>query len=253
MQSGQNRFLVNILPLANINSNTSGLDSTTLLSNAISNLQTAVNTDTRTIYTDYMSAYTNGGAITFYSPINLCNVSITSNGAPITVGGGSVTLQMSSLGTPAAYITTSSSIVFGVRGSTMMTLNSNGGLLIRGGSDTRVSSMKFYADDIQTSTITVGETCYAKTFVTLSDESVKTNISTVIGIGRFEEINAYRFQYKEEEEPTIGLLAQEVEAVYPECVREGPGGLKYIQYNSLVALLLNAVKNLEARVRVLEG
>jgi hypothetical protein len=50
----------------------------------------------------------------------------------------------------------------------------------------------------------------------------------------------------------IGLMAQEVEAVWPLLVKEGVKG-KYVNYDGVVVMLLKAVKELAARVSTLEG
>ena len=44
----------------------------------------------------------------------------------------------------------------------------------------------------------------------------------------------------------LGLIAQEVEKVYPEAVTEGPDGFKVLEYQALVAPLIEAVKELKA-------
>lgn len=83
MQNTNSRFVANIVGLQNVISNTSGLDATTQLSNAIGNIQQMINFDTKTVYTNYLGAFTQDGSINVTSPINLCNVGITSNDTPI--------------------------------------------------------------------------------------------------------------------------------------------------------------------------
>ena len=56
----------------------------------------------------------------------------------------------------------------------------------------------------------------------------------------------------------IGLIAQQVEDYVPEAILNGPevfGGenVKKIDYNSLVALLIGAIKELEEKVKTLEN
>ena len=46
----------------------------------------------------------------------------------------------------------------------------------------------------------------------------------------------------------VGLVAQEVEALFPECVKGGPGGKKYLNYQSLTVVLLKAVQELAQKV-----
>ena len=51
--------------------------------------------------------------------------------------------------------------------------------------------------------------------------------------------------------PSIGLIAQEVELVYPEAVSVGPDGLKGVNYAMLVAPLIEAVKQQQAQIEAL--
>ncbi len=51
--------------------------------------------------------------------------------------------------------------------------------------------------------------------------------------------------------PSIGLIAQEVEAVYPEAVSVGPEGMKGVNYALLVAPLIEAVKQQQAQIEAL--
>ena len=53
-------------------------------------------------------------------------------------------------------------------------------------------------------------------------------------------------------QPGIGVIAQEVEAVFPELVTTGADGIKRVDYAGLVGPLIEAVKELDARVRALE-
>jgi hypothetical protein len=50
----------------------------------------------------------------------------------------------------------------------------------------------------------------------------------------------------------LGVVAQEVEEVFPELVRTGPDGYKTVNYLGLIAPLIEALKELDARVEALE-
>lgn len=50
-----------------------------------------------------------------------------------------------------------------------------------------------------------------------------------------------------------GLIAQEVEEVLPELVNESPDGVKSVNYQGLVPVLVNAVKDQEAELRAMRG
>lgn len=49
-----------------------------------------------------------------------------------------------------------------------------------------------------------------------------------------------------------GVIAQEVEAVFPELVSTDERGFKTVSYGGLVAVLIEAVKELDARLQRLE-
>ncbi|MDQ3587528.1 MAG: tail fiber domain-containing protein [Actinomycetota bacterium] len=51
----------------------------------------------------------------------------------------------------------------------------------------------------------------------------------------------------------LGVIAQEVERSFPEAVVTGADGLKKVDYLGLVAVLVEAVKELDERVRRLEA
>ena len=50
-----------------------------------------------------------------------------------------------------------------------------------------------------------------------------------------------------------GVLAQEVELVLPEAISETEDGIKTVDYNALIALLVESVKELKAEVDLLYG
>jgi hypothetical protein len=49
-----------------------------------------------------------------------------------------------------------------------------------------------------------------------------------------------------------GVIAQEVEAVYPELVETSPEGYKRVNYTGLVGVVIEAVKELKAKNEALE-
>ena len=76
-------FVVNIVPLQNINANISGTNTTTSLSNAVVSLQQMINTDTKTVQADFIQSFTANSNINILSPLNLSNVELTRNNIDI--------------------------------------------------------------------------------------------------------------------------------------------------------------------------
>jgi hypothetical protein len=50
------------------------------------------------------------------------------------------------------------------------------------------------------------------------------------------------------QERQIGVIAQEVQAIYPELVNEGGNGFLSVNYPKLTAVLLQSIKELKAMV-----
>jgi hypothetical protein len=93
-----------------------------------------------------------------------------------------------------------------------------------------------------------------------SDERLKENVE-VIGsaVEKVEAIGGYTFDWIPMEGihvhsgHDIGVIAQEIEAVLPELVTTRDNGYKAVKYEKLTAVLIQAVKELSERVKVLEG
>jgi hypothetical protein len=51
----------------------------------------------------------------------------------------------------------------------------------------------------------------------------------------------------------VGLIAQEVQAVVPQAVSSQPDGLLNVAYGNLVGVLIEAIKELSAKVEALEA
>ena len=65
-------------------------------------------------------------------------------------------------------------------------------------------------------------------------------------------MNGVRYDWIDNNEPSAGLIAQDVEEVMPELVSMIGDGIKTINYNGIIGALVEAVKQLTNRVKVLE-
>jgi len=81
------------------------------------------------------------------------------------------------------------------------------------------------------------------------DETVLERVKAIRGVS-FEWIDQER--YGDSRTRQIGAIAQEVERVFPEAVTTGEDGYKRVDYTGLVGVLVEAVKELAARVEELE-
>ena len=74
------------------------------------------------------------------------------------------------------------------------------------------------------------------------------------------QINGVSFDWKHMNQSSAGVIAQDVEKVLPEIVRNDVDGYKSLNYNGLIGLLIEAVKeqnetikSLEQKINTLEG
>ena len=93
-----------------------------------------------------------------------------------------------------------------------------------------------------------------------SDERLKENVTSIeSALNKVESLRGVEFDWiaNKEIHPNeghdLGVIAQEVEAVLPELVQTRENGYKAVKYDKLTAVLIEAVKELSARVKTLEG
>ena len=97
-----------------------------------------------------------------------------------------------------------------------------------------------------------GET-HASAFVCLSDARLKSHVATVTEeeAALVYAIRAVTYTMMGAE--SAGVIAQELERVFPRAVRTRPTGVKSVDYQQVNTLLLRALQLLERRVCVLEA
>jgi hypothetical protein len=94
-----------------------------------------------------------------------------------------------------------------------------------------------------TGDLTVGGTITAN-----SDERLKTNIHTIENaLQKVLSLRGVEYDRIDTKVHTIGLIAQELEKVYPDLVIES-NGYKSVAYGNLVGLLIEAVKELNQKI-----
>jgi hypothetical protein len=86
----------------------------------------------------------------------------------------------------------------------------------------------------------------------LSDIRLKTNLEKLTQCcTKIKEISGYKYERIDNHTKNIGLIAQEVEKDFPELITT-VGKFKSVNYQSFVAVLLEAIKELEERISILE-
>ena len=89
-----------------------------------------------------------------------------------------------------------------------------------------------------------------------SDERLKENIQPLGStLDKLHQIEGKTYSLKKDEKhtPKIGVLAQEVQAVFPELVTEGGDGILSVNYQGLVPVLINAINEQEVKIAALEA
>lgn len=95
-------------------------------------------------------------------------------------------------------------------------------------------------------------TVRATDFNSVSDIALKDDIQIISdALTKLKAISGYTFRYKDTNKKGIGVLAQEIEQIFPEAV-SGIEGNKSVAYGNLVGLLIEAVKELSNKIDKLD-
>jgi endosialidase-like protein len=96
---------------------------------------------------------------------------------------------------------------------------------------------------------------YASAFYYSSDELLKTNITRLPdALSKIMALNGVSFNWKDSGKAAIGVIAQNVEQVYPELVITNPvTGYKSVQEANLVGPLIEAVKAQQKQIEALQA
>jgi hypothetical protein len=86
-----------------------------------------------------------------------------------------------------------------------------------------------------------------------SDQRLKDDIRTIDdALSIVNQLRGVSYINKSTKEAGIGVVAQEVKDVLPAVVHSDAEGLLHVAYGNIVGLLINAIKELSARVDSLE-
>jgi len=193
----------------------------------ITAVQTLANTDYTTI-TVTSGVY---GNATFVPVITLGangRVIAVTNTAISSGGGGGATITDDTTSSGTRYIT--------------MTTQTSGSQSIA-----NTSTTKLY---FQPSTGTLSSTIFSS----LSDETKKTNINVISNsLNVTENIRGVTFDWTDGTGSSAGLIAQDVEKYLPQLIHIDENGTKALNYNGVIGVLVEAVKELSERVKQLES
>ena len=103
-------------------------------------------------------------------------------------------------------------------------------------------------------TLDVNGIIYAQNIVTYSDQRLKENFEYAnFDLDLLTNLRTQRFEWKADHRQDFGLIAQQVEAILPECVETDYNGYKLVSYQKLVPVAFDLIYNLACKVSTLEN
>ena len=100
------------------------------------------------------------------------------------------------------------------------------------------------------SLVVAGNTSITGTITEASTMRIKTNIETLESpLDKISKLRGVSYNLKKNNEPSIGMIAEEVEKVFPELVsKDDSGKAAAMSYGRMTAVLLEAIKELKEEV-----
>jgi hypothetical protein len=139
--------------------------------------------------------------------------------------------------------------LFTTSGNESIRLNTNGNSYLSGGNvgiGTITPAQK----------LSVAGTAVADAWNTNSDARLKENVRPLASaLEKLKNLRGVMFNWKagSAHKDVVGVIAQEVEAEYPELVTTDDEGIKSVDYAKLTPILLEAIKELDARNKAIEA
>ncbi len=129
-----------------------------------------------------------------------------------------------------------------IQASTRLSISPGGNVGL--GSDA-TSKLHVFGDAIVTGVVTCTD------INSTSDINLKENITTVDNaLDITSQLRGVRFEWKKDHKPSYGVIAQELEQILPELVTDTDP--KTVNYNGIIGVLIEAVKELSAEVEDLK-
>ena len=134
----------------------------------------------------------------------------------------------------------------------------NGPLILKGSSDTLAKfiadgAAELYFDGSKKFETTSSGITVTGTVTETSDIAYKSDIKPITNtLDKIQQITGYKYRLDNSSIDSMGVIAQDVEKVFPELVH-GDEGNKTLQYSGLISVLVEAVKDLSAKVKALES
>lgn len=249
LTTNPNPFLLNVPELQNVitSANGAGSGAVASLSNSLNDILTYIDTTTATVSANNLTTY-NAGAITVRNNLNIVNGSILMNDSDSLTSNSIYGTQYLSIQIDAIERARVTPTGTGIGVNTpLAALDIQGSEVIRG--NLYISTMgvaytstigNLYADGI----------VYTAGVVYPSDPILKTNIQPYISRGLPDPIE---FTWKTTGARDIGVLATDMFAIDPVCVRSTSDGTLGVDYPKLTILCLAEIRTLHANMKALES
>lgn len=120
----------------------------------------------------------------------------------------------------------------------------------------KLSGAAFIGAVSTTSTLTASGVCKAGTFQATSDYRLKENFESIDGaLEKVYQLGGLIYSFKADQEHIrhAGVIAQDVKKVFPEAVRVDEKGFYCVDYNGVLALMLEAIKEIDQKVKEIQN
>ena len=198
--------------------------------------------------------------LTSTTSLTVTSGSITASSGSLTVAGvssaqaitGTTTLYAAGMESTAAV--TAATTIYGAGIHSSAAVTGTATLFAAGIESTAAITA---ASSLHAASVTSSGAISATSFSTTSDLRFKTNVTSLENrADRLLELRGVSFRWRDEarfdNDTHFGFIAQDVEAVFPEIVRENDSGMRSLQVDAVGPLLVEAFRNLQQRVIDLE-
>jgi len=186
-------------------------------------------------------------------------VNRAATGAPQLTYGASIPVGYGLTGDGGINITgvvTATTFIGSLTGTATLATNAQGltgAPNITVGIITATSAIVGSAVTINSSGINVTGVVTAINFNSTSDISLKEHIHSIEDpLEKVLQINGVGFRWKDTKEDSIGVIAQDIEEILPELVKNNDH-IKTINYNGLIGVLIEAVKEQQRQIEELKS
>ena len=139
------------------------------------------------------------------------------------------------------------------------TIGLNGSVAVKNGLDVKGELRAFQSLRVNKSISTndhlkVKKSATAQSFNTTSDARLKNDIQPIDdALSSVLQLQGKSYRWNEDEDKQdIGLIAQDVEQIFPQLVAEDANGFKAIAYSRLTAVLVEAIKEQQGQIASLQ-